>query len=70
MLNEMFLKTQKEYDPVRVVIATLKEKPYDDIMDYPLELDKTYPINWRKPKDPKKATLRVVRRVRTRFDLE
>lgn len=31
----MFEKHQKELSPVRVVVSTTKEKPWDDIRDYP-----------------------------------
>lgn len=67
MLNEMFAKTQKDIDPVRFVIATTKEKPWDDIIDYPSNLSTVYNQKLKKLKDPEKATARVVRRVRGQF---
>jgi hypothetical protein len=33
----MFANAQTEIDPVTVVVSTTKEKPYDDIMDYPAD---------------------------------
>ena len=66
----MFAKTQKEMDPVRFVVATTKEKPWDDINDYPSNLSTVYKPKLKKMKDPEKATARVVKRVRGKFERE
>lgn len=39
MINKMFAKAQCEVDPIRVVLSNSKEKPWDDIQDYPLTLE-------------------------------
>ena len=70
MLDEMFARMQNEQDAIRFVIASKKEKPYDDIHDYPTELDGMYPLKLKKAKDPEKQMLRVVKLVRGKFEKE
>jgi hypothetical protein len=52
------------------VVATTKEKPYDDIHDYKTDLGPQYFIRLRKLKSPEKASARVMKRVRSKFELE
>ena len=52
------------------MVASNKEKPIDDIKDYPLDWQKKYPMKLKRSKDLTKETRRVVKRVRAKFDLE
>lgn len=61
---------QIEADQLRYVIATTKEKPYDDIRDYKADLSEVYRLKLRKMKDPANATRRVMKNVRGKFTLE
>lgn len=38
MLNKMFADTQNKVDPIKVVLSNTKEKPVDDVHDYPLDI--------------------------------
>lgn len=50
MLDCALLKTQAKIDPVRVVLSIKNEKPYDDALQYPLDLDSKYGVD-AKPKE-------------------
>ncbi len=67
MVNKMFVRTQQKVDPVRVVLSNFKEKPYDDVHDYPADLGPTYEIKEKKLPEPAVAVSRVVKRVRSKF---
>jgi hypothetical protein len=47
MLNKMFSHTQVSVDPIRVVLSNTKEKPWDDVKDYPVDLAPQYDIEYK-----------------------
>ena len=47
MVNKMFVKTQQKVDPIKVVLSHTKEKPLDDVHDYPLDLEPTYKVDYK-----------------------
>ena len=61
---------QIDADKLRYVIASTAEKPYDDFKDYKADLSDVYKIKLKKTKDPVKATQRVTKRVKAKFELE
>lgn len=70
MINEMFTKTQSEVPNLQFVVATLKEKPIDDILDYKHDLSDKYLLKLRKQKVPATAATRTTKRVRGKFERE
>ncbi|CDW76885.1 ankyrin repeat-containing protein [Stylonychia lemnae] len=68
MVNKMFIQTQNSIEPIKVVLATTKEKPLDDIQDYPLDLGNQYQIQDRDLNKPFQQTTRIVNRVRGKFE--
>lgn len=66
----MFHKTQKLVDPVKVVLSKEKEKPYDDVKDYPVDLTEKYKIDEKHKESLEVTTKRIVRRVRGKFERE
>ena len=56
MLDLALQKTEKKIDPVRVVLSGKREKPYDDALDYPLDLDPYYKVETKQKEDSFKTT--------------
>jgi hypothetical protein len=55
MLNHALNRTQRKVDPVTVVLSHNKEKGYDDVKEYPVDLNQQYEVRFPS-KEPLEAT--------------